>query len=375
MADKRFTDLDAITTPSDADLFALADSTTSFALSKKVSWANIKSTIQTAFSTVFAGTAVAGTASAGLMPALSGVATEFLNGTGAYSAPSGGGGPQGHITNGKIVVSVASNNITVAIKNLANNDPSAGDPVTVRIGDTNRTITAALSVTKNAGTNWFNSGSSELATNEQDYFVYLGYNATDGVVIGFSRIPWARQYNDFSTSSTDEKYCAISTITNAATTDYYEIIGRFAATLSAGAGYTWSVPTFTAINLIQRPIYESRWLTWTPAWTAAGSLTFTSVSNVIRKYKFQGKNILFQIRGDGTLGGSAANTIYATLPFQATERDNSVTLATGFTASVFGGMYLISGTPDKGAVGKYDNSNYATSGTNVIIMNGFYEPG
>lgn len=165
--------------------------------------------------------------------------------------------PQGFLINGKIEVTDAAG-ITVAIKTLAGTDPSASDPVYVRIGDTVRTISAALSVSKADGTNWCNAGSAELATKEIDYFVYLGYNATDGVVLGFSRFPGANQYSDFSATTTNEKYCAISTITNAAATDYYENVGRFAATLSAGAGYTWSVPTYTAANLIQRPIYETR---------------------------------------------------------------------------------------------------------------------
>ena len=184
--------------------------------------------------------------------------------------------PEGFLLNGKIVPSVASNNLTVAIKGLDGNNPSATNPIYVRIGDTIRSITSALSVTKNAGTNWCNAGSAELATKEIDYFVYLGYNATDGVVIGFSRIPYATEYSQFSTTTTNEKYCAISTITNAAAGDDYVVIGRFAATLSAGAGYTWSVPTFTSINLIQRPIYESRWLNWIPSWTLKdGTLTTT----------------------------------------------------------------------------------------------------
>lgn len=81
--------------------------------------------------------------------------------------------------NGKIDVSVASSDLTVAIKTLSGNNPSTSEPVYVRIGDTVRSITSALSVTRNDGTNWFNSGSAELATFEVDYFVYLGYNATD----------------------------------------------------------------------------------------------------------------------------------------------------------------------------------------------------
>jgi len=136
----------------------------------------------------------------------------------------------------KIVPSVASNNLTVAIKHEDGTDPSADRPLYFKIGDTVRTVSAALSVTKNAATNWCNSGGSELATKEVDYFVYVGYNATDGVVLGFSRIPYASLYSDFSATSTAETYCAISTITNAAAGDNYANIGRFAATLSAGAG-------------------------------------------------------------------------------------------------------------------------------------------
>jgi hypothetical protein len=214
--------------------------------------------------------------------------------------------PQGFLINGKIVPSVTSNNLTVAIKTLAGTDPSVSDPVYVRIGDTVRTITSAISVTKNAGTNWFNAGSSELATKEIDYFVYLGYNATDGVVIGFSRYPGANQYGDFSATTTNEKYCAISTITNAASTDYYEVIGRFAATLSAGAGYTWSVPTFTANNLIQRPIYETRELSIYPqpsGWTLGNGTSDGRYKIIGNKLWYTGKFIF----GSSTSIGSSIN--------------------------------------------------------------------
>lgn len=168
---------------------------------------------------------------------------------------------QGFLINGKIVRSVASNNLTVAIKTLAGADPSTSDPVYVRIGNTMRTITAALAVTKNAGTNWMDAG-GDTATLEVDYFVYLGYNATDGVVIGFCRRPDYRVYGDFNATTTNAQYCAISTITNAASTDEYENVGRFNAILSAGAGYTWSVPA-TDVT-ISRPTFTTRELQWNP---------------------------------------------------------------------------------------------------------------
>ncbi len=178
--------------------------------------------------------------------------------------------PDGFLINGKIVPSVASNNLTVAIKGMDGNDPSPTNPVFVRIDGVLRSITAALSVTKNAGTNWFNNGHADHATYERDYFVHLGYNATDGVVIGFAQFP-GKTYSDFSTTSTNAKYCAISTITNASANDVYQVVGRFAATLSASASYNWSVPTFTAINLIQRPIYFSRWLFYSPTLSWSGT--------------------------------------------------------------------------------------------------------
>lgn len=234
----------------------------------------------------------------------------FTNGAISFSAP------QGFLVNGKISATVVSNNLTVAIKTLAGADPSATSPVYVRIGDTVRTISAALSVTKNAGTNWFASGAAELATKEIDYFVYLGYNATDGVVVGFSRIPYAKSYSDFSTTTTNEKYAAISTITTAAATDYYENIGRFAATLSAGAGYTWTVPTFTANNLIQHPINRSRMLSYVPTvvtWTnPPTSQTLTGV------YQITDESVDDFIHITGTAAGADSGVVVVlTLPFQS----------------------------------------------------------
>jgi len=212
--------------------------------------------------------------------------------------------PQGFLINGKLSVTVSSNDLIVTLKTLSGGDPSTSDPVYCRIGDTVRPVTGALSVTAADGTNWFNAGSSELATKEIDYFAYLGYNATDGVVLGFSRFPGATQYSDFSTTSTNEKYCRISTITTAASTDYYEVVGRFAATLSAGAGYTWSVPTYTAINLIQRPIYETRWLTYAPLWSSSGTQPVLGSSTITGRYKVKDAYVHYTGKLTITTGGA-----------------------------------------------------------------------
>jgi hypothetical protein len=204
---------------------------------------------------------------------------------------------------------VAANDLTVALKGLDGNDASTTNPIKVRIGDVERTITAALSVTKNDGTNWFNSGGTELAAKEIDYFVYLGYNATDGVTIGFSRISYAAIYSDFSATTTNERYCAISTITNAAAGDNYVVIGRFAASLSATATFNWSVPTFTTANLIQRPIFDTRWLSWLPTYTMNASATFASVTTSMAIYKISLNQCSVYIDVNGTVGVNSNGTL------------------------------------------------------------------
>ena len=270
--------------------------------------------------------------------------------------------PEGWLINGYISRTVASNNITVAVKTLAGANPSAGDPVYIRIGNTLRSITAALSVTKNAATNWFNAGSSELATQEIDYFVYVGYNATDGIVLGFARIPWARTYSDFSTTSTNEKYCAISTITNAASTDNYVVVGRFNAKLSASSAYQWSVPA-TDIT-VNHPTLETRWMNWAPAYSASGSMTWTSVSTTAARYMFDGDHMMFvQLYASGTTGGTASNVLRATLPF--TPVNDGMTIGAAFTNGVFGGSYLnVAGK--QVYVVKYDLSNMSLGTVGVI---------
>lgn len=282
---------------------------------------------------------------------------------------------QGFLINGKIVPSVTSNNLKVELKGTNGVDPSSSNPVYVRIGDTIRTITSAISVTLNAGTNWFNAGSAELATIEVDYFVYLGYNATDGVTIGVSRLPHARQYSDFSVTSTNERHASISVITTAAATDYYENIGRFAATLSAGAGYTWTVPTFTAINLINRPIFETRVLEWVPTHTGSGSMTVSAITNNRTKYKITEDRLEFDLGYSLTTGGTASNKLISTLPFSRTATENEFPIGTGYLGdgTQFQAMAHFNSTDtNKVAVSKYNEANYALIAVSMFGVRGSY---
>ena len=253
-----------------------------------------------------------------------------------------------------------------------NSIPSATNPIYVRIGDTVHSITSALSVTRNAGTNWFNAGSATLATKEIDYFVYLGYNATDGVVVGFARIPYATQYDQFSTTTTEEKYCAISTISNAAAGDDYTVVGRFAATLSAGAGYTWTVPTFTTVNLIQRPIFDTRYLDFNVIVAGVAPLTFTIASTDVARYCIKRQTLYLYERAVGTTGGSAGSSLNLTLPMSMSSAYLSLGVARVGEAALMG-YVNDSGDVASVNISYWDNHNITTGASRYIISNFVYQ--
>lgn len=216
----------------------------------------------------------------------------------------------------KITPTVASNNLTVTITHADGSTPTSTRPLLFLINGQWRAATGALSLTKNAGTNWFNSGATAHATFAQNYFVYVGWRAaSSAVVIGFARIPYARVFDGtgvagFSTTTTAEKYGAFDTAP--AATDDVVNIGRFTATLSATASFNWSIPTFTAENLIQYPIYESDFMTWAPSPTGFSAVPTAT----LYVYRFVGKDIQLRYR-EGTNGTSNATSFTATAPFTA----------------------------------------------------------
>jgi hypothetical protein len=138
---------------------------------------------------------------------------------------------------------VASNNLTVAIKTLADNDPSELDPVFVNIAGVMRKIVAALSVTVNAGTNFFN-----LANQTKDLQVHLGYRAASGAMfIALSRRILGVLYSDYSSTTTDSNYLPYSG-SAPASTDRLVNVGSANVTLGATASFNWSVPASDVVK-------------------------------------------------------------------------------------------------------------------------------
>lgn len=224
--------------------------------------------------------------------------------------------PRGFMINGKFTVTDTGSGITIALKTIAGTDPSASDPVYIRIGDTLRSVTSALSRVIADGTSWANAGSAELATKEIDWALYAVWDSnSSAVALSPSRIFHGNLVSDFSATTTNEKH--LIGYSDYTATDEVEVIGRFAATLSAGAGYTWSLPTYDANNLIQRPIYETRLLTWVATYTCSGSMTFGTLTRDSTQYKVTGSHVQYFVNSIGTTGGVASNSIFATTPWSA----------------------------------------------------------
>jgi len=222
--------------------------------------------------------------------------------------------PQGHMLNGKIVTSVTSGTLTVAIKTLAGNDPSANDPVYVRIGNTVRALAHARSVVMNAGTNFLNLSSVELQNQEVDLFVYLWWDTVDvSVGMAVSRIPYASTMSTLNSSNTNEKGCQVNVFATITNTDECEVVGRFNAILSNTN--QWSIPATSVI--INRPVFETRQLTYNPqAFAQSGGFSLGNGS-LEGKYLIDGRIVHTNVRFNfGSTTNIGSDKLSFTVPIQ-----------------------------------------------------------
>ena len=257
----------------------------------------------------------------------------------------GGGGDivpsSGEMINGKLSVSLSTSDLVIAVKTLAGADPSASDPVYININGTVRSITSALSITIAAGTNWFNSGGSELATLLVPYFVYAIWDSnSSAVALTIGRKPYYRIVaSGMSTTTSENHIYGYSGFTDG---DDMVNIGYFEATLSGGAGYTWTVPTFTNDNLHSEPTYVTKFFAWSPVQNA-----FSTPPTVTARYRVIDHAIEYEYYTD-TQGTSNGTAFTVTMPFLAAQdalilvslaRDNGT-----YTSAAYGYIAAASST-------------------------------
>jgi hypothetical protein len=207
--------------------------------------------------------------------------------------------------NYQITTSVTSSNLTVAIKARDGSDASNSNQIKFVVGSSVYTVDAAVSFTKNAGTNWCNAGGTELKTQDTDFFVYaIGETgASAGLKFGFSRIPYCKKMGDFTNTTTSEKYIA-GNWTTFNSTDVVRVIGRFNATNSGTASFNWSIPATSEI--VSYPTLETRWL------ACASTMTGFSSSGVTARYRVANQTVFLFFDVSGT---SNATSFGATAPF------------------------------------------------------------
>lgn len=214
---------------------------------------------------------------------------------------------------------VASNNLTIAIKDNAGNNATTAKPLYFTIAGVPRKLTASLSVTVNAGaasgSGTFNLGATEFAAKAQDVFVYVGWRASDtSVFLIYSRIPYAHTYADFSATAANEKYGAYSG-SAPASTDAVQLIGRVNVQNSGTASYNWSIPSTSIVK--NYPIDETEWLSYLPTWSASTPPTIGD-GTLVGQYKIRGNEC--SVRQRTTIGSTTTNgtgTYTWSLPFTA----------------------------------------------------------
>ena len=238
----------------------------------------------------------------------------------------------------KLSVTVVSNDLILALQHLDGTDPTPTRPLCITIAGVKRYATAATSITLADATNWMGLGGSAFATIEQDLFAYAVWDSNSSVIaLSVSRLPYGTLVSDFNSTSTNEGY--LGNYANFTSTDNVKNIGRFAATLSAGAGYTWTVPTFTTTNKRDEPTFETRVLTYAPTLTGFSVNPATNIYN----YRIRNKILDLYIRQTAN-GTSNATGFTISLPL-------AVKTLTNYQVTAIGGFIVNNGVAANGGSG------------------------
>lgn len=121
---------------------------------------------------------------------------------------------------------------------------------------------------------------------------------------------------------------------------------------------------------------DTDWTDWTPSYSATGTMTYTSVTTEIARYKREGSTVYFQIRATGITGVSASTGIYFTAPVVPSQGSSANLIGGGASAGdivTLGGALIWVASEQKFRVTKADGSNWNLGSAKVIVVQGFYE--
>jgi hypothetical protein len=212
----------------------------------------------------------------------------------------------GQGTNYQITSSIASNNLTVALKGIDGNDPSATNPILFRIGNTRLTLTSALSVTITAALgDIFTWDSRKIQGYDTQVFIYM-INNNGTPQLGISPSPTlttvATTFYDSGgqTGSVTQSNIVMSGTRNA--TNGCGVIGRLQ--VQQLDNNNWTTPTTS--NIVNYPIWETDFFQYLPTY---GTSNFNPTLTTTLLYRVKRSEILFQTFNLLTTGGTSNNKI------------------------------------------------------------------
>jgi hypothetical protein len=225
--------------------------------------------------------------------------------------------PDGEGLNYTLATSIASNNLTVALKTFAGTDATATDVAIFSIGAAMLSVSAALSVGVTAALgDIFAWDTGKIQGNDAQLFVYL-INNNGTPQIGVSSCPTlltvATNYysNGSQTGTAGHTNIVMSGTLNA--TNSCRVIGR--VNVSQADNNNWQAPG--ASKIINRYINETDLLNYTPTYTGFSSNPPTNVS----QYKIIGTDVLTNER-EVTVGTSNSTSFFITAPILAITQTN-----------------------------------------------------
>lgn len=154
--------------------------------------------------------------------------------------------------------------------------------------------------------------------------------------------------------------------------------GTTTVTLITNTDFAMAATTITDryVSYIETPESWPDWFGYTPSYSAGGSMTYTSVTTSIAKWRSMGANTIFvKVRASGTTGGTASNTISASVPVDALD---AASFPTAFGQVNDGGpiaarIALRNSTPDLVDAVRYDNANFGLGTGRIMNVGVIYE--
>jgi hypothetical protein len=147
-------------------------------------------------------------------------------------------------------------------------------------------------------------------------------------------------------------------------------------TLATNDNYAMAAATITdkAISYIENPIGYPHWFDYanTIAYSATGSMTYTSVTTTDAKFRIEGNTCYVMVFATGTTGGTASNALRATAPVTYDGTGYPMVCATRDATT--GGALAGTGAMSSNylTVYKYDLSNYGLAAGRIMYISGFY---